>query len=316
MQGSVLVLALVVLAPMAALAANQGVVAVVSDQPITNFDVEQRIKLTAILGSGKQLSRKQALELLINDVLKRDEIKKFKLSLTEPQVDAAVEKLAKGSNTDVNGLTAKLKSVGISMKALRQQVSTNSSFNRLLTSRYKFAAKVDPAAVDRKLQAMMGDPRLKPVSAYEVQEILLPVENTGDAMMSELLMSRAIEARQFMANYKGCASAKAAASGIFNVRINSPVQVDSSRLPKPLRAELEKAGPGNIIGPMRGNDGIKMIGFCGKRSIERQAPTREQVESMMVNEIYNGYEAKYLKELRRTVFIDYKNPELSLDQTQ
>ena len=67
---------------------------------------------------------------------------------------------------------------------------------------------------------------------------------------------------------------------------------------------------------MRANAGIQMIGFCGKRSIERQAPTREQVESMMLNELYEGYEAKYLKELRRTVFIDYKNPELSLDQTQ
>ena len=94
-----LVLALVALAPlpaMAASAANQGVVAVVSDQPITNFDVEQRIKLTSILGSGKQLSRKQALELLINDVLKRNEIKKFNVTATEDANRCRGRKIGEG----------------------------------------------------------------------------------------------------------------------------------------------------------------------------------------------------------------------------
>lgn len=297
-------------------AAREGVVAVVSDQAITSFDVEQRIKLTATLGSGKQLSRKEALESLIDDVLKRAEIKRLNTGLTEQQIDAAMVKLAKGSNTDVDGLKAKLKNVGISMKALRQQISTNLSFNRILTAKYKLKTQVDQAAVDRKLDTLKSDPRLKPVSIYEIQEIFLPVENTNDAMMSQLLVARAIEARQFMENYKGCASARAAASGIFNVKIGKPILADPSKLTKPMRAHLDKIGPGKLIGPMRANGGIQMIGFCGRRAIAPQVPTREQAETMLLNELYDNHEAKYLKELRRTVFVDYKNPELSQDQTQ
>jgi peptidyl-prolyl cis-trans isomerase SurA len=312
----VLALAAVMLLPVFPAAATQGVVAVVNDKPITAFDVEQRIKLTAILGSGKQLSRKQALELLIDDVLKRGEIDRLKTSLTDEQLDQAIAKLAKGSNTDVAGLTAKLKKVGISLKALRQQLSTNLSFNRILTSRYKLKTQVDAAAVDRKLEMLKNDPRLKPVSVYEIQEILLPVEDTDDAMASQLQIARAVEAKQLIAAYKGCASARAAAAGIFNVRISKTIPAEPSRLPKQLRAALEQAGPGKAVGPMRGHGGIQVIGFCGKRSIAPEAPTREKVETMVLNELYDSHEAQYLKELRRTAFIDYKNTELSQDQTQ
>jgi hypothetical protein len=65
---SLVILQGLVLTPPAA-TATRAVLAVVNDQPITSFDVEQRIKLTATLGSGKRLTRKEALEILINDVL-------------------------------------------------------------------------------------------------------------------------------------------------------------------------------------------------------------------------------------------------------
>jgi peptidyl-prolyl cis-trans isomerase SurA len=295
---------------------NQGVIAVVNDQPITNFDIEQRIKLTAMLGSGKKLSRKEALEALIDDVLKRNEAQRLNTKLTEQQTDAAIAKLAKGSNTDLEGLKAKLKKFGISMKALRQQLATNLSFNRLLTAKYKLKTQVDTAAVDRKLDVLKNDSRFKPVSVYEIQEIMLPVEDTGDAMASQLLTARLVEAKQFAGNYTGCNSARAAASGIFNVQIGRTIQADASRLPEPLRAALDKVGPGNAVGPMRAKGGIQLIGFCGMRSLAPQAPTREQAETLLLNELYESHEAKYLKELRRAAFVDYKSPELSPDQTQ
>lgn len=80
-----LLLATFVAAASAAWAAseNRGVVAVVNDEPITSFDVDQRIKLTSVLGSGKKLTRKEALELLINDVLKRSETARLKATLSD-----------------------------------------------------------------------------------------------------------------------------------------------------------------------------------------------------------------------------------------
>ena len=55
---------------------------------------------------------------------------------------------------------------------------------------------------------------------------------------------------------------------------------------------------------------------AGKRTIAPQGPTREQVQRMLVDQVYDVYEEKYLRDLRRTALIDYKDPSLRQDQTQ
>jgi peptidyl-prolyl cis-trans isomerase SurA len=315
MLGALALMLLAFASSASAASESKGVVAVVNDQPITSFDVDQRIKLTSVLGSGKKLSRKEALELLISDVLKRNETTRLKATLTDEQVDAAVERLAKGSGTSVEGLAAKLKAAGISIKALRAQLLTNLSFNRVLIGKYKIKPTVDEADVDKKLAAIRQDPRMQPIAVYELREIVLPVELT-DAFASQLLQARAIEARQIQQNYKNCASAEEAVAGIFNVKVSRVIQAPADKLPKQMRNVLEKAGPSTLIGPMRAKEGIQLIAFCGKRSIAPEPPTREQVQRMLMEQAYDVYEEKYLRELRRTALIDYKDASLQQDQTQ
>jgi peptidyl-prolyl cis-trans isomerase SurA len=300
----------------AATVENRGVLAVVNDQPITGFDVEQRIKMTSVLGSGKKLTRKEALETLINDVLKRAETTRLKATLTEEQVDAAVERLAKGSGTTLEGLEAKLKAAGITMKALRAQLLTNLSFNRVLIGRYKIKPHVDDAEIDRKLAQLKQDPRLQPMQIFEIREITLPMQSTGELVVTQMLQSRAIEAQQIQQKYTGCAKANEAVAGIFNVRIGRVIQVDADKLPQKMREILEKAGTKTLIGPMRAKEGIQLIAFCGKRMIAPEGPTREQVQRMLTEKVYDTYEEKYLRDLRRTALIDYKDSSLEQDQTQ
>ncbi|HEX7882094.1 MAG TPA: peptidylprolyl isomerase, partial [Afipia sp.] len=56
----------------------QSVAAMVNGEAITNFDVDQRIKLTQ-LTARKVISRQEALEELINDKLKVKEAKRYGL---------------------------------------------------------------------------------------------------------------------------------------------------------------------------------------------------------------------------------------------
>ena len=71
------------LAPIAVSQAQaQNAVVVVNGDPITNFDIEQRIKLNTLSGGGKTPSRQDALEELINDRVKIKEGKKFNLDMS------------------------------------------------------------------------------------------------------------------------------------------------------------------------------------------------------------------------------------------
>ena len=318
-RGALPAVILVAVAPLLsspAPAANQGVIAVVNDHAITTFDVDQRIKMTGLIGNGRKLSRKQALEELINDVLKRAEAKRLNATLGDDQIDKAIERLAKGSGMTVDGLNAKLKSLGISMKQLRAQLTTSLSFNRVLVSKYQLKAAVEPAAVDKKLENLKKDPRLKPIPVFELIEVVLPVEKSDDAMTNQLLMARVIEARQMQSRFAGCGKTREAAEGIFNVKIGKVVEAPIDNLPKGLRSALESAGPGKLVGPMRAPNGVQLIGFCGKRTLTPPAPSREQVERLLVDELYGTYEEKYLKDLRRTALIDYKDASATQGSTQ
>ena len=299
------VMTLVTTAPPARSAGT--VLVIVNDQPITVFDIDQRIKISELLGDAVNASSRPAiLQELINDVLKRGEAERFRATPSKKQINDAMARFAKGASLNEETLAKQLKTKGISMEAVRSQIAVSIAFNRLLSSKYKIRDTVDEAEVTRRLAQFERDPRLKAATVYKLQEILLPVENVG-AMSGQLLMARALEAQQVMSRYKGCASAKKAGSGIFNVKVGKPFEADAQRLPKDLKAALDKAGTKKLVGPIQGQQGIQLIGLCSVNKIAPKPPSREQVENLLMNERFAVFEERYVKELRRSAFIDYKD---------
>jgi peptidyl-prolyl cis-trans isomerase SurA len=308
-----------------ALAQSQGVIATVNDRPITGFDVDQRQKLLKILGNAA--SRKEAMQSLIDDVIKLDAARKFKFEATEAQIQKQIERMGKGMSTDAAGLEARLKQQGISSTSFRQYLAAQIGFSRMVSSKYKVSSEVKPEDVARKraeieremkkrMEEIRRDPRMKPVTVYTIQQIELPIESGADAMAAQLMQARAVEAGQFIQRYKGCKSAKAAAVGIFNVKVGKPIEADAAKLPKQLKAALDKVGAGKAIGPVRGKDGIQVIGFCGVRKLtpsipKFEMPSDEQVANALSNEKFTGYEDKYIKELRLTAYIEYRDSSYS-----
>lgn len=302
-------------------AADQGIVATVNDIPITSFDIDQRLRLLEILGRKEEGNdaRRKALHMMIDEVIKIAEGVKYKVNATDKEIDAQMGRVAKGLNTDAAGLRAKLQTQGIALASLKQYVSAQISFARILGGKYQVKVKVEPAEVDKKfaevkqqleqkVATIMNDPRMKGVQVYTILEIDLPVEGED----SMLLQARAVEAVQLIKKFQGCNKAREAASGIFNVRIGKQIDAVAAKIPKPMKQALDKVGPGKAMGPARGPKGIQVIGFCGKRTIQPpkpkyELPTRQQVETAVSNEKYNAAEEKYMKIMRKNNLIEYKD---------
>lgn len=313
------------LLPAGAHAEAQGVVAVVNDQPITEFDISQRITLLKVLGESRPeaLGRKGALKALVDEQVKIAEAKRFGLTPTEPDINGQIARMAKGMDTTPGGLAERLKKAGIADSTFRHYIGAQIGFNRIIASKYRGDIKISPADVDRKMAEIkskvdgrMGeilkDPRMKGVTVYSLLEINLPVE--GDDSM--LLQARAVEASQLLQRFTGCGSVKAAASGIFNVKIGKKVEADGSKLPPPMKAALDKVGPGKAIGPMRNKNGIQLLAFCATRKItppkpKFEMPTRQQIENSLINEKYDSFEEEYLKLARKSVYVEYRDASYS-----
>jgi peptidyl-prolyl cis-trans isomerase SurA len=313
-----ILIALALVCPGLALAQDQKVLVTVNDKPITSFDVDARINLWKLMGGGAPKTRKQALNDIIDDIAKVEEAKKFRAEAKDAEIDERLERVAKGLKTDSAGLKGKLKAQGVSMSAMRQFLSAQIAFNRLLSGKFKEKVDVSDAEIDAKmgeikssvngqLAKIKADPRMQPVTVMEIMEINFPVDSP------DVLTARAAEVGQYVSRFKGCKSARSAASGIFNVQVGKKIEADSRRLPPQLRSAFSKAGPGKAIGPFRSPKGLQLWAYCGSRKIspklpKAELPSRDQVKTALLNEKYNAIESKYGKLLRKGLLIEYRDP--------
>ena len=164
-----LLLTLLLLIPVDAFAASQGIVVIVADKPVTTFDIGQRAKLLKAM-RGSSVTQKQALQSLIDDIVKGEEAKKLKAEPTDQMINAQLERMAKGSNKSVSAMLASFKSQGISETALRKYVASQLAFSRIIGTKGA-KPEVDKAAVDKKyaelkaeFEKIAKDPRMKPVT--------------------------------------------------------------------------------------------------------------------------------------------------------
>lgn len=299
-------------------AQESAVIATVNDRPITSFDIDQRIRLLKILGQSSS-NRIKIGNDLINDVIKIEEAKRFRIDATEKDIDERLKKVAESLKTNEAGLAAKLRAQGIAMSAFRQYTAAQMDFGRLLIAKYKEKITADPAVVDQrmndikseingKLAKIKADPRMQAITVYSILEVNFPVEGNDP----QLLQSRAIEAGQYAQKFKSCANSRGPAAGIFNVKIGKKLEADGRKLPPALRKLFDSKGPNIAYGPLRGPGGIQVIAFCAKRSIspqmpKAQMPTRQQIENAVLNEKYDAVEQKYIAIMRKTAIIEYKD---------
>ncbi|MGE3829746.1 MAG: hypothetical protein AB7F76_02020 [Parvibaculaceae bacterium] len=54
-----------------------------------------------------------------------------------------------------------------------------------------------------------------------------------------------------------------------------------------------------------------MIGLCGRQNIAPPKPSREQVSNMIMDKKLQAYEVRYMREMRRNAFIEYKDASVS-----
>jgi peptidyl-prolyl cis-trans isomerase SurA len=308
--------------------AERRIVATVYDQPITSGDVDEYLALQKLLGIPN-VTRKDATEDLINQVVKIEEAKANRMQAQPNEIEARLGEIAKGLKTDKRGLDGKLKKQGVSLRMMEQFVAAQIGFSRLLKFKYKAEFKVNDKEVDRKLADykskikaeidgkvsayMRQFDKFKPVTVFSIQEIVFPL---GGEATNELFQARALDAVTYSQKFRSCKNARAAASGIFNVQVKKPIEADASKLPPPLRKLLQSKGPGNVYGPMRAGNALQMVAFCGQRTItppkpkrpdvKYPYPTREQVANLVVNETYRDFELKYVNQMRQSAIIEYK----------
>lgn len=138
---------------------------------------------------------------------------------------------------------------------------------------------------------------------WTLAHVLLPL--TPDAPVA-LVARRAQEAQKFAAEFKSCDAIPDQIKQYVGGVAQSPRTVAFGQLDQQLRTSLAKAKPGDVLKPVRSQQGIEMIAVCGYQADTGGAPTRDQIENSIFSQRLDMMARRHLRDLRRDAVVDIR----------
>jgi peptidyl-prolyl cis-trans isomerase SurA len=280
----------------------QSVAVMVNGEPITNYDIEQRMKLT-FLTTHKPAVRQDVINELIDEKVKIKEGKKFGVDPTSSDIDQSYASMSSRMRITPEQLTKSLESQGIRPDTLKARMKAEMVWTSLVRGRYKESLQVGEKDVAAALQAS-GEEKLQTEAfEYRLRPIVLIVPRGSAPAAVEL---RRKEAEALRSRVQTCEEANSYFKAMQNAAIRDAVTKTSADLPQALRDILDKTPIGHLTAPEVTKQGVEMVALCGRKPTTIDTPKKKEIRDKMFVEKYEAKSKSYLQEVRRAAMIEYR----------
>lgn len=281
----------------------QTVAVMVNGEPITDLDIESRIKFD-FLSTHKQPSRQEAVNELIDEKVKIKEAKKFGVDPNSSDIDQSYSQMSSRMRISPEQLTASLEKQGIRPDTLRQKLKTDMVWGSLVRGRYKERLQVGEKDVNEKVKAEGGDETQQADAfEYRLQPVVLIVPHGSAPTAIEL---RQKDAETLRARVETCEQANQYFKSMPNAAIRELVIRTSADIPVNLRKVLDDTPIGHLTPPEVTKQGIEMVALCGRKPTTIDTPKRKEMRDKMYAQKYEKTSNDYLAEIRKGAMIEYR----------
>ncbi|TNE57445.1 MAG: hypothetical protein EP340_08575 [Alphaproteobacteria bacterium] len=157
-----------------------GIAAVVNDEVISNYDVQQRVNLvifsSGVKAEGADLERirNQVLRTLIDETLKIQEARELDVEITTQEVDDAIASMAADNNMTVEQIIKLLNDNNTNVTTLRRQIAADIAWETIVRGMFASRVSVTDEEVDTVYQQTLESAN---EAQYMVSEIVLQIES-------------------------------------------------------------------------------------------------------------------------------------------
>jgi peptidyl-prolyl cis-trans isomerase SurA len=279
------------------------VVVIANGSPITEYDIQQRMKLEAS-ATQKGAARQQIIDDLINDRLKISKAKVYGLEVDDGEVNRAFEGMASRQHVTVQQFSQVLERAGISPNTVKARIRAELTWQQLI--RGKFGASLQIGESD--IASALKDRNESDVSAVGYVYTLYPVTVVVPRGSSEATVSakRGI-ADNLRARFVSCNEGLAMARALRDVAVREPISRSSADLTPQLRELLGSIEVGHLTAPEVTAQGLQMFAVCNKKETTAESPLRREVREQIYTKRFESESKKFLEEIRKSAMIEYKN---------
>jgi peptidyl-prolyl cis-trans isomerase SurA len=285
----------VALAPtLPAPAAAQGVVALVNNQAITSFDIEQRMRIAATV-DRRRLDRKSALQELIDDKVKLIEARRVGYRVTEEGVENEFSRFAKNNRMTTLEFEDNLKRAGLQPSALRDKIRSDLAWVVLLRDQARRGSQVSNAELESAVEKRRRETGT--ITEYHLTPVVFIVPQGSSPG------ARAAAANAARARFTSCETGLDELRKLPDVAIRPNTIRTSAELGKPMLAVLDKIPVGRLTPPSPSPQGIEMVAICEKKTIQDNNTARSEAATELSERKITENSKAYLQELRKKVDI-------------
>lgn len=281
----------------------QQILVLVQGQPITSFDVAQRIKL-AQLTERQTLTQKQALEDLIDERLKIVTAERFGVTADKDEVDKMFARMGSRSGRTPEQLTQALAQSGLDAGMLKTKMRADYVWNNYVRGRFSSVATIRDSDVFAALQSKGEDlTRAQRTTEYTVRQIVLVVGRTASPGERSQRMA---EANTLRKQFTECEAGIQTARGMRETVVRDPVIRTSADMSAPVRKIMDETPVGQLTAPEVTRAGIEMIAICNRREVVGESAQKREVRAELENKQFDAVSRKLLDDARKSAMIQYR----------
>lgn len=258
----------VVAAPAALAQQGQGILAIVNDDIISQYDLQNRLALFLATSNlpdtpeSRQRLAPEVLRTLVDEKLKRQEMRRQNITVSQAEIDRALAQIAGQLRISPDQLPALLATRGVTMPTLIDQVEAElgwlKAINRVAGDRANVSAEDVDEELARTTRQAAGQVE------YRIAEIFLPVDDPAEQARIE------DQARELAAEARSGATFSALAR-TFSQGPSAPAGGDlgwvpSDQLERQIQQVVARMQPGEVSDPIRGQGGFFVLQLSGRRA--------------------------------------------------
>lgn len=273
----------------------QEIVASINGDPITNIDIDERIKMLRVL--RKPATRDAAIESLFTDRLEIHEGGKFGVDPKDSDIAQEIVKVAQEMKLAPDALVGALQHAGVTPDHYKAHFRADLAFFVLVQALNK-GVEASEDQVRAELAKQGG--KAASGTAYTVRQIIFAIPRSATVAT---FTERAREAEQLRGRFTDCDSGLPLARAMNDVTVRDSLTKTSVEISESLRQLLDKTPAGHLTAPQRSSDGLEMIAVCSKGAAKDDSAARAAISQKILAAHIAADGERRLKELRARAVI-------------
>jgi len=284
---------------------EQAIIALVNDEPVTSYDVRQRMRLITVTQrkQATEAMRKQVIENLISERIQLQQATKNSVTVSEDKVNEVFGRVAKSNKMTNAQLITSFEQLGVDASTMKDQIRARLSWRRVVQRKFRGQVSVNASQIDKAISDEAPADGQKKSIEFQLQRIRLELPNTPN---QRTIANRLVEAERLRSRVRSCNNLKDLTKLVRKASIKSVGRKSANQLVQPTRAILLAAKEGQMTPPVITSSGIESYVVCAKRSVVRNDQQRQQVRSKLLSQEYDILARRHLRDLRQDAFVEYR----------